>query len=374
MHSGTGSIVQISTASWQVVESFDLPDGAFTYNSHLGNELIIGPDARYFMIFAGAMLMRIDNPTVADAITGTPGIDALTGTSDNDVIIGYQSADVMTGLAGDDRYHVDTAGDVVVEAAGGGTDTIVTSVSYVLPADSEIEHLQTSNLLGSSPIELTGNALANRLTGNAAGNVLDGGDGNDELHGRDGDDRLEGGVGDDSLNGDEGDDLLYGDDGADTASGGAGNDSFFVDDQGNSTLEAAGEGNDIVRTSVSYALTAGQHIETLAFADAASTDPLDLTGNDLAQTIVGNAGGNRIDGGGGDDILIGDAGADTLVGGPGNDWFFVDNAGDRIVEAVGEGNDRVFASVSYTLTAGAEVELMTTDFHAGTGGDRPHRQ
>ena len=157
----TGAIVQISTDSWQVVQSFDLPDGAFTFNSHLGNELIIGPDARYFMIYAGGMLMRIDNPTVADAITGTPGIDALTGTSGNDVIIGYQSADVMTGLAGDDRYHVDTASDVVVEALGGGTDTVITSVSYVLAANSEIERLQTSNLLGTSPIELTGNALAN---------------------------------------------------------------------------------------------------------------------------------------------------------------------------------------------------------------------
>ncbi|HYI49219.1 MAG TPA: calcium-binding protein, partial [Allosphingosinicella sp.] len=368
VHSSTGSIVQISTDSWQVVESFDLPDGAFTYNSHRGNELIIGPDARYFMILAGGMLMRIDNPTVADAITGTPGIDSLSGTAGNDVIIGYQSADVMTGFAGDDRYHVDTASDVVVEALGGGTDTVTTSVSYVLAADSEIEHLQTSNQLGSSPIELTGNALANRLTGNAAGNVLDGGEGNDELHGRGGNDRLEGGAGDDALNGGEGDDLLYGGEGADTAGGGAGNDSFFVDDLGDSTLEGAGEGNDTVWASVSYALTAGQHVEMLTFADAASTDPLDLTGNDLAQTITGNAGANRIDAGGGNDTLIGGGGADTLIGGTGDDVYRVEEAGDDVVEAVGSGSDTVYAVVSYALAAGSEVELLSAIDPASTGG------
>ena len=54
VHGSTGSIVQISTDSWQVVESFDLPDGAFTYIRLAATKLIIAPDARYFMISPAA--------------------------------------------------------------------------------------------------------------------------------------------------------------------------------------------------------------------------------------------------------------------------------------------------------------------------------
>ena len=50
-----------------------------------------------------------------------------------------------------------------------------------------------------------------------------------------------------------------------------------------------------------------------------------------------------------------------MIGGTGNDFFIVDNAGDVIIEGAGEGtDDRVRASVSYTLGAGVEVELLST--------------
>ena len=43
------------------------------------------------------------------------------------------------------------------------------------------------------------------------------------------------------------------------------------------------------------------------------TAAINLTGNELAQTIFGNAGANMLNGGGG---------ADALVGFGGDDWYF----------------------------------------------------
>ncbi|MBD0415983.1 calcium-binding protein [Tianweitania sp. Rool2] len=74
----------------------------------------------------------------------------------------------------------------------------------------------------------------------------------------------------------------------------------------------------------------------------------------------GNAGNNTLDG---------KAGADTLAGHAGNDTYYVDNAGDNVVEANGEGTDKVISTVSYTL-AGRYVEtldLVGTDNTNATG-------
>ena len=49
-----------------------------------------------------------------------------------------------------------------------------------------------------------------------------------------------------------------------------------------------------------------------------------------------------------------------MAGRSGNDIYFVDNAGDSVTENGGQGTDEVRASVSYMLTAGADVEILRT--------------
>ena len=96
----------------------------------------------------------------------------------------------MRGLGGNDTYFVDNPGDVVNEAAGGGSDRVLTSVNYTLTAGQEIEALSTTNNAGTGAINLTGNAFAQTITGNAGANIIDGGAGNDTLDGLGGADQF----------------------------------------------------------------------------------------------------------------------------------------------------------------------------------------
>ena len=93
----------------------------------------------------------------------------------------------MAGGKGDDYYKVDTTGDLVIESANGGTDTIELSnwnqpngryYTYILP--SNVENL----IIGSGgPITGIGNELSNTLTGSNDYDTLDGGAGADQLRG-----------------------------------------------------------------------------------------------------------------------------------------------------------------------------------------------
>jgi Ca2+-binding RTX toxin-like protein len=275
-----------------------------------------------------------------ETLNGGLGTDWLEGVGGNDRLDGGPGNDLLQGGIGDDWYYVDSAADVVVEAAGEGNDRVFASASYTLAAGLSVETLTTDFNPGTRPINLTGNELANAIYGNAGANRLTGGGGNDALAGFAGNDILDGGTG------------------ADVTLGGTGDDWYFVDNVGDIVVEAVGEGTlDRVFASVSYTLTAGAEIEILSTNNHGGTGAINLTGNALANAIYGNAG---------DNVLDGAAGADTLVGWAGNDFFYVDTAADIVVEAAGQGSDRVFASVSYTLGAGASVEMLTTDFHPGT--------
>src|SRR5581483_11540314 len=121
---------------------------------------------------------------------------------------------------------------------------------------------------------------------------------------------------------------------------------------GDQVVENSGEGNDTVYASVDYNLAA--NVENLILQGGATQG----YGNTLNNTIYGT---------GGDNLLNGNAGADSMYGGAGNDSYFVDNAGDQVVENSGAGNDTVYASVDYTLAANVENLILQGGATQGYG-------
>ncbi len=131
-----------------------------------------------------------------DTLEGGAGNDTLRGGIGNDRLDGGTGADTLLGLPGDDLYRVDDPGDVIIEAAAEGNDTVESLLSLTLP-----DNVEALILIGGADLAGTGNALANRLTGNAGHNLLRGLLGNDTLTGGDGNDTLIGGMGNDELTG-----------------------------------------------------------------------------------------------------------------------------------------------------------------------------
>jgi Ca2+-binding RTX toxin-like protein len=246
----------------------------------------------------------------------------------------------MAGGSESDHYIVDSLGDIVRERENEGTDTVRVFVSgYTLPDHVEDGQLDV-HAGGPIPasMTLTGNDLDNFLVAtNATNSRLHGGGGHDSLIGLDHDDHLDGGTG------------------ADWMYGGAGDDTYVIDNLdtprvahyfgvllGDQVTEHRDEGNDTALVSVSgYTLAA--NVENGIVTTLTGTV---LSGNDIANDLIGNGGGDTLFGGGGGDHLYGNGSNDELDGGAGADWF-----------AGGEGND------TFVLTASDASGDVLTDFN-----------
>lgn len=216
----------------------------------------------------------------ADSLSGLAGNDTLTGNGGNDTLNGGSGTDRMVGGAGNDLYAVDALSDVVVEAAGGGVDTVkVMTFFYVLPAN--VENMTCAAAYGS---QLIGNDLNNTISGSSHG------------------------------------DLLVGLGGNDTLKGGQGDDTYYVENKGDVVTEGSNAGYDTIATDLSV-YTMPANVEELF---GYSTLGLSLTGNALDNYIEGDRGNDTLKGADGNDTLEGDIGSDVLTGGAGiDDFYFV---------------------------------------------------
>lgn len=126
---------------------------------------------------------------LANVLVGNSGANSLSGGEGDDTIDGGSGSDTMVGGAGNDTFYVNVSTDVITEAAGGGTDTVMAAITYTLGAN-----LENLTLTGSGVINGTGNAVANVLIGNGSANTLTGNAGADTLDGGAGNDSLLGGA------------------------------------------------------------------------------------------------------------------------------------------------------------------------------------
>ncbi len=259
-------------------------------------------------------------------LTGNEFANLIEGNAGNNILDGRGGADRLVGFGGDDKYVVDNAGDVVVELAGGGNDSISTLIDYTLAPGSSVEWLNSISWLLATPLKLTGNELANLIEGNNGHNTLDGRGG------------------------------------ADTLKGFFGDDKYIVDNAGDLVIEAADAGYDTVSTLVDYTLMEGSRVERLTSISWALTTPLQLTGNGLVNLIQGNAGNNYLDGKLGNDTLVGFGGADsfafTTAPGAGNLDFFADFV---------SGTDKIL--LDHTIFTGLPLGALSPDVFSSSGGN-----
>lgn len=85
---------------------------------------------------------------------------------------------------------------------------------------------------------------------------------------------------------------------------------------------------------------------------------------------VATPGPDNLVGSVGDDTLDGQGGADVMTGLAGDDTYYVDDAGDLVVESNGGGTDLVHSAISYTLPGNVEhLVLSGSAAINGTGND-----
>ncbi len=417
-----------------------------------GDDIIFGDEGND-LLFGDAGQDTLDGGAGDDRVFGGRSSDVLTGGGGDDVLIGGAGADAMDGGAGFDTldYSASQAGVQVNlgDATQAGNAPVPAGAGTAFGGDAEGDTF-------SSIEAVIGSAFGDFVFGNADGNLVQLGAGDDEfdnwaalstadvlemgagddiaragngddwISGGAGDDNLRGQRGDDIIFGDEGNDLLFGDAGQDTLDGGAGDDRVFG---GRSSDVLTGGGGDdvLIGGAGADAMDGGAGFDTLdysasqagvqvnlgdatqagnapvpagagtAFGGDAEGDTFSgieaVIGSAFGDFVYGNADGNLvqlgagddefdnwaalstadvIEMGAGDDIARAGDGDDLISGGSGNDNLRGQRGNDIIFGD--EGDDRLFGHGGRdTLHGGAGNDKLRggggNDLLLGGGGD-----
>ncbi len=308
-------------------------------------------------------------------LTGSAAVTGLGNALDN-VITSNTGVDTLVGGAGNDTYVINNSADIITEAANSGTDSVQSSVSFILPANVE-----NITLTGTAAIDATGNGLANVIIGNAAANHITGGGGDDTLTGGGGADTFifAPGSGHDVITdfatGDVLDISAYTRGGitatvADSTQGLVvtfdNDDSVIINGVHTSvaglpaliTASTSNSSSSSTTTTTTTTTVPDSVSSAVSFTLAATSHNLTLTGS-AAVTGTGNAL---------DNVITSNGGVDTLVGGAGNDTYVINDSADIITEAAGAGTNSVQSSVSFILPANVEnITLTGASFIDATG-------
>ncbi len=301
---------------------------------------------------------RLSGGRGADVLAGDAGHDVLLGGDGNDQLSGGigddrldagTGADWLDGGVGNDRYVLSNLGQVVVETADGGVDTVQARFSgtptYVLPDHVEqLEWLELGLEEGTNQPNFIGNALNNQLTGPG---VLDGRTGDDVLIGTADNTYVFGrGYGQDVVRtGPQG----YAPTGLDVVR--------FLDGIAPADVALANHANDLVitlngltdqLTLEGYFTAPHETVDQFLFADGTVWTHAEImdrvrtfVGTGASDTVDGSAGDDTMQGMGGDDSLYGHEGHDVLEGGQGNDYLVGGVGHDTYLFARGAGYDRI---------------------------------
>ena len=246
-----------------------------------------------------------------------------TGNGGSDVFVSLGGPNTLIGLSANDTYYVNHTGDTVTEAALGGNDAVVASVTFTIPAEVEALYVKGSGLTAF------GNAGNNVLLSLGGPNTLSGGAGNDGYYVNHTGDTVTENPG--PANGNDtvtatvnftipdNVEALYVSGSGRTATGNAdantlislggpntlqglgGNDTYFVNNTSDTVTEAALGGKDTVYASATF--TIGTNVEQLVLT---GTGDINGTGSSGNNTIFGNTGDNVLSGAGGNDFFVED--------------------------------------------------------------------
>lgn len=281
-----------------------------------------------------------------NTLTGNGLANKLYGLGGSDRLDGGGGADTLYGGTGNDSYLVGSGNDVVSEAAGGGIDTVITTISRSLASYVGIENLTSASTDIFGEIRLTGNSGNNVLTGGLGSYTLDGGAGRDTMIG--------GGSGPDDYN-------------------------IYIIDNIYDVVIGNGVFDEIRSSNISLELGRYKNVSSATLTGSLG---LSVKGTANYDILTGNAGSNVIIGGGDRDTIYGKGGADVFkylaLSDSGsearstNDLIFDFTAIDRFDLSAIDANTKVAGNQAFNFIGKAAFSGVAGELHfterAGSGG------